>query len=119
MADRPALRSPIAEDIGGDGACVPVVDPGSVEARLARLEAIAERQAAALERQNELFQRILHGDLELMTTGELQEVLRVGKTKLAEMIGDGVIPSFKLPDGQRRFVKDAVRRKIRQWAEAK
>lgn len=78
-------------------------------------------------RANELLHRSLLGDVDQLDAADVMVALKLGRTKLGELVEDGEIPMYRLPVEQgkdeakapRRIGRETLRAVIRRWAEGR
>lgn len=106
---------------GGDGAAGFTPQPGSpVDVGTALLALLEEqrKQTAILERHTALLHRVVLGDVDQLDAADVMAALKLGRTKLGEMVDDGEIPMYRASaGGPRRISRDMLRAVVRRWAE--
>ena len=94
----------------GFGGPAPLGPAGEDTSALLR-ELLAEQR-----RTNELLHRIVLGDVDTLDADDVMQALKIGRTKLGEMIDDGELPMQTV--GRRRVIaRDAFRAVLRSWMD--
>lgn len=125
----PALADVAPPTLPARRAYTIVVHSSPVEhmvAELRRQTSLQEQHARLQERTNELLHRSLLGDVDQLDAADVMVALKVGRTKLGELVDDGELPMYRLPaegrgeaTGPRRIARDTLRAVIRRWAEGR